>query len=91
MRKVLQLLCIVRGLCHGCAAAAHAQALAWMRGRELHSDALGRGVLHLHPAWVQLVTENGTVIYVETWVECGVSQGPGGLLRLGGRAPRWFT
>ena len=30
----------------------------------LQGDALGRGQLHLHPAWLQLVTEDGHLIYL---------------------------
>jgi hypothetical protein len=30
----------------------------------LQGDALGRGQLHLHPAWLQLVTEDGHLIYM---------------------------
>lgn len=35
-----------------------------MLDRERRGDALGRGVLHLHPAWLQLVTASGFVFYV---------------------------
>lgn len=44
------------------------QGLAWMMGREAHGDAVGRGLLHLHPSWVQLVTASGFVMYVH---RCG--------------------
>ncbi len=35
-----------------------------MLARERQSDAVGRGVLHLHPSWLQLVTRSGLVLYV---------------------------
>ena len=30
----------------------------------LQGDALGRGQLHLHPAWLQLVTADGQLLYL---------------------------
>lgn len=38
--------------------------LAWMLGRERRGDAVGRGCLHLHPAWSQLLAADGTPLYV---------------------------
>ncbi len=35
-----------------------------MLARERHRDAVGRGLLHLHPSWVQLVTTTGYVFYM---------------------------
>jgi hypothetical protein len=32
--------------------------------RERNGDAVGRGHLHLHPAWLQLLTADGQLIYV---------------------------
>lgn len=40
------------------------QGLQWMLGRERDGDAVGRGVVHLDPQHVQLVTESGHVMYV---------------------------
>jgi E3 ubiquitin-protein ligase SHPRH len=41
------------------------QALSWMLAREKQGDALGRGCLHLHPSWLQLVTREGYTFYVD--------------------------
>ena len=35
-----------------------------MLDREQRRDALGRGLLYLHPNWVQLVTRSGVVLYM---------------------------
>jgi hypothetical protein len=35
-----------------------------MLDREQKGDAVGRGHLHLHPAWLQLLTPEGHLIYV---------------------------
>ena len=40
------------------------QGLAWMLGRERRGDAVGRGCLHLHPAWSQLLAADGSPLYV---------------------------
>lgn len=40
------------------------QGLEWMLRRERDGDALGRSLLALHPAWLQLVTACGTLLYV---------------------------
>ncbi|KAK9915395.1 hypothetical protein WJX75_008587 [Coccomyxa subellipsoidea] len=40
------------------------QGLRWMVTRERNGDAVGRGHLHLHPAWLQLLTADGQLIYV---------------------------
>lgn len=38
--------------------------LQWMLDREEYGDALGRGQALLHPAWVQLVTPSGQLLYL---------------------------
>lgn len=40
------------------------QGLRWMVAREQNGDAVGRGHLHLHPAWLQLLTADGQLLYV---------------------------
>lgn len=40
------------------------QGLHWMLSREQQGDAAGRGTLHLHPGWLQLVNAQGQVFYV---------------------------
>ncbi len=40
------------------------QGLNWMLRREREGEALGRSLLQLHPAWVQLVTRDGFIFYV---------------------------
>ena len=39
------------------------QGVRWMMERELTGDPLGRGDLHLHPCWLQLQTEDGSLMY----------------------------
>lgn len=41
------------------------QGLQWLLQRERKKDALGRGLLALHPEWVQLVARGGEVMYVQ--------------------------
>ena len=38
--------------------------LQWMLGRERQGDARGRGQLHLHPAWLQLVAADGQLLHL---------------------------
>ncbi|KAL4426809.1 hypothetical protein ABPG77_006595 [Micractinium sp. CCAP 211/92] len=38
--------------------------LQWMLNRETKGDALNRGHLHLHPAWLQLRTADGQLLYL---------------------------
>ena len=38
--------------------------LKWMLDREQKGDALERGQLALHPAWIQFISESGNVFYV---------------------------
>ncbi len=38
--------------------------LQWMLDREQKGDARNRGHLALHPAWIQLVTQSGHVLYI---------------------------
>lgn len=60
-----------RGLClwafvasrHTCALSAVAR-LAPARALPSQGDALGRGQLHLHPAWVQLRAADGQLLYL---------------------------
>jgi len=40
------------------------QGLGWMLAREQQREAVGRGLLQLHPEWTQLVTSSGAVLYV---------------------------
>ena len=40
------------------------QGLRWMLDRERRGDAAGRGHAHLHPAWLQLVTPDGQLLYI---------------------------
>lgn len=40
------------------------QGLAWMLSRERRGDALGRGLLLLHPDYLQLVNEQGWTFYL---------------------------
>ncbi len=46
-----------------------AQGLAWMIAREQKRDALKRGLLQLHPFWVQFVTKDGYVFYLRRYTE----------------------
>lgn len=48
------------GICYGL------QGLQWMLDRELKGDAVGRGHLHLHPAWLQVVNAANQIIYVNS-------------------------
>jgi E3 ubiquitin-protein ligase SHPRH len=41
------------------------QGLEWMLRRERKNDALGRGLLSLHPLWLQLITRSGEALYVQ--------------------------
>lgn len=40
------------------------QGLEWMLRREQQGDAVGRGLVKLHPFWLQLVTAQGRVFYI---------------------------
>lgn len=40
------------------------QGLRWCVARERTGDAVGRGHLHLHPAWLQLLTPDKQLIYL---------------------------
>lgn len=42
-----------------------------MVDREQQGDAVGRGILHLDPEWVQLVSEDGYVFYINRWAGDG--------------------
>jgi hypothetical protein len=42
------------------------QGLEWMLRREMRSDAAGRGLLALHPQWLQLVAAGGEVLHVSS-------------------------
>ena len=42
------------------------QGLRWCVAREKTGDAVGRGHLHLHPAWLQLLTADKQLIYIST-------------------------
>ncbi len=44
------------------------QGLEFMLKRERQRDALDRGLLHLDPCWIQLITESGYVFYIN---RCG--------------------
>jgi hypothetical protein len=45
------------------------QGLEWMLRREQRGDALGRGVLQLHPMWYSFQTECGFVFYMHKCVD----------------------
>lgn len=65
-----RLLTTAYGVPHFQCSTSHAvsQGLHWMVEREQKRDALGRGILHLHPVWVQLVTQSGYTFYVNRCV-----------------------
>lgn len=46
-----------------------AQGLAWLIAREQKRDALERGLLQLHPFWVQFVTKSGYVFYLRRYTD----------------------
>ena len=48
------------------------QGVQWMISRETGEPA-GRGFLHLHPCWLQLVTMEGLIFYVNRWAPHAVS------------------
>lgn len=52
---------------HLCTSPPQKQGLEWMHRRERTQDAVGRGLLQLHPAWVQLVTASRFVFYVRRY------------------------
>lgn len=55
------------------------QGLEWMLRREQQGDAVGRGLVKLHPFWLQLVTAQGRVFYIT----CRSVLCPSSLLRMG--------
>jgi hypothetical protein len=70
------------------------QGLEWMLRRERRGDALGRGLLQLHPMWLSFATEEGFVFYLHRWARQHPHRrayNSGGRLRHAGRraaAPR---